>query len=144
MKNNLRLLYWGVPVVIALLFGVFLYAIFTSADDYPIGYGRHEDSPDGLYLAEASNMRYPEDKEDAWYYEFKITQKSDSRLIAEFRNHDEAQNIQFRQGSGRIYWANDSRSVRFGDSTATLWEYTIPKKKRTNKAEMATPRKLSD
>lgn len=89
-------------------------------------------------------MGYKENGEVKWYYEFEITDKADGRTHVEYRIRDEDQNIQFRGGAGRIFWSEDSRSIRFGDSTTTLWNYSIPTKKKDNKSEMATPRNPSD
>ena len=147
MKTSRNLLNWGVPIVISLLAGSCLFALKRSADQidlYPIGGGRHEISPDGAYEAHASNMGYKENGDVEWYYEFEITDKADGRTYVEYRIRNEDQNIQFRGGSGRIFWAEDSRSVQIGDSKTILWSYTFPTNNKANKAEMATPRKPSD
>lgn len=125
---NRRVLHWAIPSIITLFIGAFVFSIisFSGSGDYPIGGGRNEDSPDGYYLARAMNMGYPEGEEHTWFYEFEIIRKSDQRVIVEHRIQDDDQNIQFRQGSGKIFWDDASRSVRFGDSNTTLWEYTIP------------------
>jgi len=128
MMINRRVVYWGIPLMIVLFIGAVVFGIISyfGSGEYPIGGGRHEDSPNGIYLAQALNMGYPDGEGHIWFYEFKISRKSDRSVIGEFRIQDDDQSIQFRQGSGKIFWNDDSKSVRFGDLNTTLWEYTIP------------------
>ncbi len=93
---------------------------------YPMGGGRYEDSPNGQFTANASNVY----DENFWgssrnYYEFDVRSKK-GNVLRSVQLPGPPNPIYFREGTGRIMWASDSTSVSFGTSQDVIWTTPVP------------------
>jgi hypothetical protein len=112
-----------------LLFALALGAVtyrYLQIWPYPMGGGRYEDSPNGLFTASASNLY----DENFWgnsrnYYEFEV-QDTNGTVLRSVQIPQPPNPVGFRGGNGRIMWAADSKSVSFGTLTMTIWTTPVP------------------
>ena len=131
MSIKRKLILWGVVLGLFVAAALGLNVLWNEVSEfdlYPMGMGRHEDSPNGIYEASASNMTDRIDGKIVQYYQFEVVRKSDSKIVAEKKLPDEQQKIRFRQGNGKIFWKDDSSGVRFGTTETTLWTHALIEK----------------
>lgn len=91
------------------------------------GGGRHLDSPNARYKAEAWNM---EDRSisgrERNFYSFRVTDNDTGFEICRYEFPMPKDPVYFREGTGSIHWENDSSIVRFGTPNQIVWSFTLP------------------
>lgn len=112
-------------LLVALATGAIVYR-YLQILPYPMGGGSYADSPNNQFTAYASNLY----DEDFWgnarsYYQFEVHDGSGAVLrltqIAQPSNP-----LDFREGTGQIMWASDSKSVSFGAPQSAIWSTPVP------------------
>ena len=90
------------------------------------GGGRHLDSPNTRYKAEAWNMSEQNiSGGERNFYSFRVTDNDTGFEISRHEVPMPKDPVWFRGGPGGIYWDVDSLIVRFGTSTQAIWTYAI-------------------
>ncbi len=116
----------GIGVLLLLLIAGELAYRSVQVAPYTMGSGNSEDSPNGSFTADASNMT----AKDSWgnsrsYYEFTVHDRH-GRVLRTIQIPEPPFPIIFRGGSGRIMWAADSTTVSFGTPQAVIWTTPVP------------------
>lgn len=90
------------------------------------GGGKHLNSPDAHYKAEAWNMRQRNLSGGMRnYYSFVVIDNNSGLEICRYEIPMPDDGVRFREGSGGIDWDEQSSVVRFGTQDNTVWTYAI-------------------
>ncbi len=100
--------------------------IFRFIHTLPSGGCRSAGAPKPLYTAIACNIH----NEDFWgnprrYYEFKVRSNGGS-VLRSIQIPEPPDPVNFYEGTGRIMWAPDSKSVSFGTAQDVIWTTPVP------------------
>ena len=123
----------GVGLVVAIV--CLFYAVNEHFKYSQHGSGAYKESPNGKYEAHASNvLDYTTSKEPITYYSFQVIEKASGREIVKKRIYTESSQdmLQFRDGTGDIFWNEDSTKVNIGDGVETIWSFSIESEKEMN------------
>jgi len=90
------------------------------------GGGRHLDSPNAKYKAEAWNMEERSiSGRERDFYSFRVTNNDTGFEICRYEFPMPKDPVWFRGGAGTIHWEQDSLVVLFGTPNEIVWSYTI-------------------
>ncbi len=110
-------------IFLALVGGAILFRFIQTG---PFGAGRSAGAPKPLFTAYAFNMY----DEGFWgnprrYYEFSV-RSNGGRLLRHIQIPEPPDPVHFREGTGRIMWTPDAKSVSFGTAQNVIWSTPVP------------------
>ncbi len=90
------------------------------------GGGKHLDSPNARYKAEAWNMLERKiSGGERNFYSFRVRDNGTGFEICRYEIPMPKDPVWFREGPGGIYWEADSTIVRFGTQNEAIWTYVV-------------------